>query len=180
MTRPLFITGASRSGTSMTAGLFEKHGLWFGPCMAANRINPMGFFESLYLKQRWAGIEVSEKQHLWREWLKHHGAPDQWAVKAGPEWWPVFAEFNPVVVCCYRDAETIFSSRKRANFSASKGPIYAAWRRMAEIPNTIDVHPDEFVDGHFSTVTPAFRALDVQFEPSIASSWIDPRLWSGG
>jgi hypothetical protein len=176
--RPLFITGASRSGTSMTAGLFAAHGLWFGPCMEGSRINPKGFYESLYLKQKWGGTPLQNKQMLWCKWLADHTAPDQWAVKAGPEWWPVFKEFNPIVVCCYRDKQAIFESRIKAKFTVSTGPIDAAWRRMAEIPNTVDVHPDLFTKGDFSAIQPAFDQLGVGFSLEAANEWIDPGLWS--
>ncbi|WP_165856737.1 hypothetical protein [Marinobacter sp. JSM 1782161] len=178
--RPLFITGASRSGTSMTAGLFAQHGLWFGPCMKASRINPKGFFETQFIKQKGAGYHTPRDASGWEQWLADHGSPEQWAVKAGPEWWPLFSQFDPVVVCCYRDRQKIIESRERANFSMRPQAVDVAWRRMAEIPSAIEVWPDEFVAGDFRRVIPAFEALGVQFDNNVARSWVDPGLWNKG
>lgn len=179
MPRPLFITGASRSGTSMTAGLFYHHSLWFGPCMEASEINPKGFFESEFTKQNSAGYHTPRGVTGWEQWLADHDAPEQWAVKAGPEWWPLFREFNPVVVCCYRDRKKIVASRKKAGFSMHPDSVTTAWHRMSKIPDSIDIHPDKFVSGEFSEVMPVFDALGVAFNEDTAKAWVDPGLWSG-
>lgn len=164
----------------MTAGLFAQHGLWFGPCMKPSRINPRGFFESEFTKQKGAGYHSPRNTSDWQQWLDRYGSPDQWAVKAGPEWWPLFSQFDPVVVCCYRKREKIIDSRARANFSMHPQAVDTAWRRMADIPNTIDVWPDEFVSGDFSRILPAFEALGVQFDEDVVREWIDPGLWTRG
>jgi hypothetical protein len=44
-TRPLFITGTARSGTSMTAGVMKTLGLTFGQTVPGGISNPKGFFE---------------------------------------------------------------------------------------------------------------------------------------
>ncbi|WP_414433520.1 hypothetical protein ACMG4L_07725 [Alcanivorax sp. IL1] len=176
--RPLFITGASRSGTSMTAGLFAAHGLWFGPCVEASTINPKGFFESSFLKLDWHGASLLALQVGWRGWLEGHGAPSNWAVKAGPEWWPVFEIFNPVVVCCYRDMAAIRASRERAGFDLSDRHTERAWELMGKIPGAHSVRPDEFAQGNFSGLQPALDALGIEYSAEAALNWVDPTLWT--
>lgn len=174
MIRPVFITGASRSGTSLTAGLFAAHHVWFGPCMGASNINPKGFFESQFTKRH----DVVHTPKGWRDWLAEHGAPEQWAVKGGPEWWRLFECFDPVVVCCYRDKHKIMESRKRAGFAENWRAIDKPWETMARIPDAFIVHPDNFIKGDFSEIIPAFVAAGISFDINSARSWVDPGLWS--
>jgi len=176
--RPLFITGASRSGTSMTAGLFAAHGMWFGPCVDASPINPKGFFESTFLKQDWEGVMDLVRQVAWSHWLQQNGAPLQWAVKAGPEWWPVFEIFDPVVVCCYRDMAAIRASRERAGFDMSDRHTERAWELMGRIPGAHSVRPDEFAQGNFAGFQPALDALGIEYSAEAALNWVDPTLWT--
>ena len=177
--RPLFITGAARSGTSMTSGLFAEHGVWFGPCMKASKINPKGFFETEFIKRKGSGYH-SPPQDMggWKDWLREHGAPDQWAVKAGPQWWPLFREFNPVVVCCYRDRQSIIDSRNRARFKMHDLTVDVQWDLMKEIPGAVNVFPDAFIEGNFNSILPAFDALGIEFDTTIARGWVDPSLWT--
>lgn len=177
--RPVFITGAARSGTSMTSGLFGQHGVWFGPCMPAARVNPKGFWESTFTKRKWGNTPMSGRATLWTKFLKDNKAPALWGVKTAPDWYPVFSGHDPVVVCCYRSQAKIEDSRKRARFSPNIVPVRKAWERMRAIPDTIDVHPDKFVKGDFSSIIPAFEAIGVEFNEDIAKKWVDPKLWSG-
>ncbi len=47
---PIFIAGAPRSGTSLTAGLIKLSGAWFGATGEGRPGNPKGFFENVKLK----------------------------------------------------------------------------------------------------------------------------------
>ena len=46
ITNPIFITGAARSGTSMTAGIINICGAWGGNMAGANHNNKKGMFEN--------------------------------------------------------------------------------------------------------------------------------------
>ena len=45
MRRGVVVTGSGRRGTSMVAGLFAAHGVFFGDCKPADENNPRGYFE---------------------------------------------------------------------------------------------------------------------------------------
>ena len=49
--RPILITGAARSGTSMTAGIIHKSGAFGGEMVGPNRNNKRGMFENKFIRQ---------------------------------------------------------------------------------------------------------------------------------
>ncbi len=50
--RPVLVTGAPRSGTSMVTGVLEACGLWLGPTLSGDANNPKGYFENLILRDK--------------------------------------------------------------------------------------------------------------------------------
>lgn len=48
---PILITGAARSGTSMTAGIIHKCGAWGGVLSPPNQNNKRGMFENMQIRQ---------------------------------------------------------------------------------------------------------------------------------
>lgn len=178
------ILGASRSGTSMTAGLFAKHGVWFGDCMPPRRINPKGFYENLALKRVWKGVErPRDFDEWWRAERERGGCRGAWGAKSGAERWPWWRQVadKTVIVLCYRDMLSIQASRKRAGFSRSTATqrnweIMERIKERATVP-VIDVWTPDFVEGNFSKVVPAFEAIGVAFDRDVATEWVDPKLW---
>ena len=65
MYQPIFVTGAARSGTSLTAGLLDKHGVFGGKTIPGNANNPKGFFEHRDIRE-----------HIVKTHLKLLGADD--------------------------------------------------------------------------------------------------------
>lgn len=51
MPPPIIITGAARSGTSMTAGIIDHCGGFGGRTLGGSRDNPKGFFENLEIRE---------------------------------------------------------------------------------------------------------------------------------
>lgn len=49
--RPILITGAARSGTSMTAGIINMSGAFGGDMFGPNKNNKRGMFENKYIRQ---------------------------------------------------------------------------------------------------------------------------------
>ena len=50
--RPIFVTGLPRSGTSMVAGCLQACGTWLGTTVPGGIGNPKGFFENLYIREQ--------------------------------------------------------------------------------------------------------------------------------
>lgn len=181
MTNCVFVTGCSRSGTSMTAGLLAAHGIWFGPCHGPRSINKKGFFESNFVKRCIKTKNTKHFQKRWRDWMSDNVASEPWGVKTGPELFHLFRPFKPLVIHTYRPEQDIIASRKRAAFNFSKNAVDIANRAVDAInANKIQVFPDQFVKGDYSSIIPAFELLDVEFNKEIASDWIEPGLWNHG
>ena len=104
----VLIIGASRSGTSMTAGLFSQHGVFFGNCMEPHKTkNPKGYFENKWLKSVYksGNYGVQDFDTAWKSQLKKEGWDGQsiWGAKCGAERWNEFWKFVPdikAIVCC--------------------------------------------------------------------------------
>lgn len=177
--RPVFITGHSRSGTSLTAGLFAAHGVWFGPCVQPRGINQKGFFESVFVKDCIKGKEFKDFQNRWDSWMAEQKAESLWGVKTGPEYYRLFKPYNPVVVCTSRPLGGILNSRKRAGFKKDWAAIRKASKWIKRLPeSTVVVRPDEIVAGDFSSFEPALHALGLELDKAAAMEWVDPSIWN--
>jgi hypothetical protein len=178
--RPIFITGHSRSGTSLTAGLLASQGVWFGPCNEAASINPKGFFESKFVKESIRSKNWANFAERWDNWRSEHGASEVWGVKTGPEYYQLFAKYNPLVVCTNRDEADIIDSRRRAGFKNAKSAMRKASMWMEKLPSDrITVRPDDFIKGNFDCIDKILSVIGLPFKQSAAEEWVDPSLWGG-
>jgi hypothetical protein len=178
----IFVTGASRSGTSMTAGLIAHHGAWCGPSLEADAKNPRGYFESLALKQ-----QMRDPQPEWPErlvaYMAEHGYGGGPAVfKMGPDAWHLVQHLDPVVVFCWRPVADIAASRARVGWDSTERAILTAWDRMRRIRKearqVVDVHTDELVRDP-AGIAPALEAVGLAYRPDVAAGFVEPDLWSG-
>lgn len=143
--RPLFILGAPRSGTSMTARIFAEHGFWFGNTVQGTSENKHGFFENRALREsyikgilKWAGHDpagvtsLPDLDHLplyphlryqVRRVLAKEGYRNgPWALK-DPKLsliWPIFAEAFPEAtwLIVHRDPAKVVQSLCTTSFMA--------------------------------------------------------------
>ena len=44
---PILILHTGRTGSSLTAGIFARHGCWTGHCHGGDRRNPTGYYENV-------------------------------------------------------------------------------------------------------------------------------------
>ena len=188
----LWVVGPSRSGTSMTAGLFYKHEVFFGECITANRYNPKGYFEHAWLKQVHKGkagpVEwpTDFYRRLMNEGLCDCGQPV--GVKSGPNYAPRILALPPtVIVACRRPLDQIARSRGRVPWAGGEPEKVARrdYRRIEELRGAhdgpfVDVRTDRLAAGEWEDVLPAFEALGVEFKEHVAREWVDPALWDGG
>lgn len=170
----------------MTAGLFAKHGVWFGDCIKPNRINRKGFFENASLKRLWAGQERPNDFPAWwaSERVRQGHAGGAWGAKSGSERWAQYwvnVEDVSAIVLCYRDKADIEASRKKAGFNKNNATAWN-WAKMKKIepdPRAVTVWTPNFIKGDFSEIIPAFEKIGVEFSEDIARAWVDPDLWHG-
>lgn len=190
--RSVWVLGPSRSGTSMTAGLFAAHGVFFGECHPADKDNPKGYWENRYLKST-VGRQVvpSSWPHVWYSRLLDEGwdgiAP--WGAKGGVEWWRVVKATNPTaVVICYRPVDAILESRSKHSWmqptrSVPEIAYRSAERILSDAETAGRVHrvdTDRVACGDVEQLLPVFSALDLRYSERITMDWIDPQLWNGG
>ena len=186
----VLILGASRSGTSMTAGLFAQHGVVFGDCVGGSRINPKGFFENRWWKRVEHGHErPADFDAAWKAALREQGWDGRrpWGAKVGARWHADYWAHVPdiaVIVQCYRPLAQIEASRADAGFNSKRQPIPRAWQIMDELRaadgRCVQVWTDRVVAGEVDALQPAFRALGLELDDDIARRWVDPSLWRHG
>jgi len=185
----LWITGQSRSGTSMTAGLFAAHGVWFGRCKPADWYNPKGYFEHLEIVRRTGAKDMEGWPEAWWRTMEWEGYQDgPWAIKRGPASWPWIKPLAPaVVVVTHRPADQILGSRLRTfpdntHQRRTMQRVQARVDRVAaEAPcPVVRVDTSLLVAGEYQALLPAFDALRVTFDPAVAAEWIDPGIWNRG
>lgn len=180
--RTIFVTGASRSGTSLTAGLIARHGAWVGPSLKPDANNPRGYYESLALK-----AQMKSPQPDWGARLARYMAANGYdggpaVFKLGPDAWHLVRHLAPVVVFCWRPAQEICESRARVGWNSTQSALLNAWDRMREIRKSaqrvIDIHTDELVRDP-SLITPALASVGLEYQKNVADRFVDARLWRG-
>lgn len=185
----VWITGQSRSGTSLTAGLLSVHGVWFGRCKFADWYNPLGYFEHLEIVRRVGAGDMSRWPEAWPEVMAREdytGGP--WAIKRGPRAWPWIRPLGPsAIVTTVRPVSQILASRrriwpeKRNQLQIMEGVQAKVDRAAAEagVP-VFRVQTDALVRRDYETVLPVFDLLGVPFSMETADKWVDPSIWNRG
>lgn len=193
---PIVIIGIPRSGTSMTAGIFAKHGVWVGKCREGTSMNPKGFFENLAVKRmihRNFGTRLTAHNRLawpvdgWQEEieqiLRREGYTDgPWLVKHGAMAWPAWHEFSPHWVCVRRH-NAVRSAPKvvRPAKGLTMDEIVAYNNEQMDIVRDehggVDVFTDEVVAGDYTSLERTFDACGLTFGPSIADKFVEPDYW---
>lgn len=187
----VWVTGPSRSGTSLVAGLLRAHGVYFGTCISANEYNPKGFFENVYLKAVMKGEERPARwPAAWFSTLEDQGwdRESPWGVKVGPEGATLVFGMRPTLgVICRRPIEAIARSRGRVHWATGPPRKVArgSYRKIeraiigADFP-VLDVDTDDLVAGDRDPIRRVLANLELDFDESIAREWIDPSIWNRG
>ena len=193
MENPIIIISLPRSGSSMTAGIFAKHGVWTGPCINADNKNPRGYFESLPFKRKiieQVGAIVHKgilAQHdpgwpgIARKVIESNGyMGGPWLVKHSAMYYPLWVDMNPKFVCVRRDLQSIERSGQKSGLlrnSAAIQPHVEAMDYVRDNFGGVDVFTDKVVAGDFSSLERAFDHCGIDFDPAIADEFVDPKLW---
>lgn len=190
---PIIIISLPRSGSSMTAGIFARHGVWVGPYKEGDGKNAKGYFESLPFKHEiiktvgrivHKGI-LAPKVEGWKETaLKlirangYDGGP--WLVKHSAMYYPLWHEFDAKYICVRRDPESIKASGKASGYLTNEKAIKPHIEAMDHVRDHlggVDVFTDDIVRGNFESLRNAFRYTGIPFVPAIADDFVDPNLW---
>lgn len=181
----LWVVGPSRSGTSMIAGLFAAHGVFFGRTRDGDEYNPKGYFEHGWLKSLREIPKPDDWPDPWFDRLRSEGWDRErpWGVKSGPRLERLVRPMAPtVVVVCRRPMGQILASRRRVRWAVGRARVitnrvYEAVEKMTWA-NRVDVRTDRVADGYYKTLAPAFDALGIDFDLAVASNWIDRSVWN--
>lgn len=187
----VWITGPSRSGTSLVAGLFAAHHVFFGRTIGGDAFNLKGYFEHPEIIRRIesrTSVDLSRWPLAWWETLEREGhiGGTHWGVKRGPRSWPLIKRLGPrLIVRCRRPRRQQIESRLRRwgnrdiDHRAAMEQAEADLDRILKnigVP-VVSVHTDKLILGNYRRIRKAFRLFGVSFNQKTAAQWIDPKLW---
>lgn len=176
--------GASRSGTSLTAGVFASHGVWTGDCLKADRRNPKGFYGNISMKKFFKSGMLTPEH--WRLEVfnilseqKYNGG--HYLFKHGGERWKLWKKFQaPYIICCRRDYESVSNSRIKAGFTPLNK---SGWQKIQndmddaiEHFGGVNIYPDQFRES-FSPMVEALEYCGIEPDMEIIEEFYDPELW---
>lgn len=189
MTRPIFVTGPARSGTSMVAGLLAAHGVWTGTSSKKGAANPKGWFENdLFLENTRDSIGPKgpvpdDWSERWPELMRGDGwdGEQRWLVKAMPWAWKYLRPFDPVVVFCWRPATRVLKSQEAVGWGEHPRRVLSHWDMMRDIrfkaPH-VDIPTERLGRGEYAQTRQAFEAIGILFSEARANEWIDRKIWN--
>lgn len=217
---PILITGAARSGTSMTAGIISLSGAFGGDMNGPNRYNKKGMFENNTIRQdivkpylKSLGCDplgqaplpdnnqifnVTEEQaEKWRE--KIRSVFDQQGYKGGDFfykgakmclnwfiWHKAFPSAKWVIV--RRDDNDIVRSCLQTGFMRAYRDA-VGWHKWVDhhkqkfeqmkVAGLLikEVWPTKMINGDFTEIESVINWLGLEYNDSLARSFIDPGLW---
>lgn len=185
----------------MTAGLFAKHGVWFGNCGGPTAANRKGNFENKQIKRaqidRWGMLTLARQKTAFEEnpVCEYRGGfrpavekilaaegyeGGYWGYKQSALYKPAWGDFEPYFVGVRRE-NVVQANITRQNFMGTAN--------VNRIQRVVDLHDpvidecevivktDELISGEYRTIREAFDYCGLKFRPEIAKNWISPELW---
>lgn len=169
----------------MTAGIFAAHGVWTGDCFGPHKINKKGFFENRRMKT-WFSLHGNNTAGFVQYVLEilslegHRGGPC--LFKCGWERIPMWEEFDPKFIYCRRPYKQVAASRLDAGFSdMGQQAFEKAQRTMDESLERnggVDVFPDQFTDGDFSSIINALEYCGIKPDIKKIKDFYEPDFWN--
>jgi hypothetical protein len=193
---PIVILAFPRTGSSMVAGVFKRHGVFSGRCPEPSIKIPTGSVESIGLKRILKADypqtidELKEFVHGFKEKItkvmKTDGYKEgPWLAKHAAIYWPIWEEFTPKFVLVRRNFEAVIKSNKQSNMAGMQGQrLERAWElNLYEMQKLHDrlhapwVDSDKVVRGNYSSLEDAFEYCGLELDKKIANDFINPRHW---
>lgn len=195
MEEPIVILAMPRSGSSMTAGIFAKHGVWSGRCRSGDNMNPKGHFENLDIKDELirrhgrlgqATVPASADKGFRSFVEKFAPKEGKWMVKHSSMYRMAWSEFNPRFVCVRRRIEGLMGSNGKTGFLGTKDPdrmraIIGAHNEQMNIAVSlyggVNVYPDEWMMGDYRSIEKALGYCGIEPDRGIIEDFVEPAYW---
>ena len=182
--RGLVIVALSRSGSSMTAGLFVQHGAWCGRCLPPDERNAKGYFENQDFKRalleeygRDSATRPTKPGPAWERFEPLLPCEQPWIVKFGA-WYEreVPAEYPRLVV--RRDLAAVNASRARLGWRHDTHHLGPAKKRLDELEaaGAWRVDAERLVAHDFQQLEKPLEYLGLSLDPERARAFVDPKL----
>lgn len=181
-----------RTGSSMTAGLFAKHGVWVGNCREGDGLNKKGYFENQDFKRlvkgiRLIGIHIADRTPFEpdkrvTDRLINLQPEAPWLVKSSAMYWKQFDHLKPYYICVRRNKADCMASNKRAllyreGHEASFDRHAKEMDYLVETRQAINVYTDEVNQGDYSSLERAFEHCGIEIDLDIVKDFVSPKLW---
>lgn len=199
---PIVIVGTLRCGSSLTANIFARHGVWTGECIPADRRNRGGYFENVAVKravreriddpQRVLSQEVGP-QNWFRPFMEktlasegYAGGP--WLVKHSALYWRLWDDFAPKWVLPRRDLGEVFRSLRKADFAsyATDAELKDALKRIDRMVEHlrddhggVEIDMARLVGGDRGQMIEALKHCGIDPDPEIVARVVRPEHWHG-
>jgi hypothetical protein len=202
LNEPIIILACPRSGSSMTAGLFARHGVWVGTSRSGNEHNPKGFFENTFLKKQlkkeWGTdlLALSEnppeyhpdfREKVEKLLIQDGYRGETWLCKHSALYWRAWLGFNPKFICVRRDIEQTVQSN--IDVKLHRG----AWSRddLTDIMRShhyemdlairkcqgINVYTDDLIERNYRSIREALIFCGINPNEDVIHDFVEPRYW---
>jgi len=176
------IVGISRSGTSLIAGIFCLHGVFFGQCREADNNNPKGYFENKKIsniKRQTKSQHVFKREEIHNILVEEGYLGGLWGVKFLPDSINMWDNFNPTFICCRREIEQNYKSYSRF-FNASKPNFTSYYHKMHKAMDKVsdfDIKTKDVVNGDYSSLKKAINSIGLVFDKELTNNFIEKDYW---
>ncbi len=205
----ILITGAARSGTSITAGIIDKHGVNGGELFPANASNKRGIYENIRARAKAKAMlktmafdpmcqkPLAEPEFFkrlpaqeirkWREGLDVGYIKDPKMVMMWPLWDRSFPDAKWILV--RRNDQEIIDSCLRTTFmhrykdaagwTTWLGAHKEQFEKMKGFLNIKEVWPQKIISGDYSEIKAVLEWLGLKMNSAIIDEFVSPALWGG-
>lgn len=184
----MIIIGTPRSFTSLTAGIFRDHGVWFGECKGYHDFCPTGSCENIALKKILKNYKqgavakgnivepIPNFMDMVKDIMEEEGyGGGPYAFKHSAVFykqWP-----DEKFVCCRRPKEAVVASGHRTGMYAANPESWDIHQKiMDDLVNQgkgVNVFGEEYFKGDWSSLEKAFSFCELDFDQGIAEELID-------
>lgn len=194
----LLVLGQSRCGSSMIAGICASHGLWTGPTRKADNRNIKGFYENniinktsrikygrLIERARPARVTRFDWRNFIETTLAGQGYEEgqNWLIKDLALYYPIWSQFDPVIITVRRRPGNSVASRKRLNWARHMDGVYAAAVYMHNLERKRHVHrvdSAKIIKGDYTQLKKPLSKMGIKMDENIIKEFVEPDYWRCG